>query len=290
MFQYHKQLRSFHAVASKGGFTAAAHYLNIGQPTVTEQVRDLEERFSIELFFRRGKTVELSPAGEQLFAVTQGMFGQEEEAMQLLQNLTATKAGRLRVGAVSPPLSIELIDHVRQQFPDTRVELSILSEQEALNHLIDFKIDIGVLARVSDDGRLHVLPFQSHRIIAVVNRKHPLASYKSISLRELARHDLVLREPESKTRQVVESAAREHGVDLKPVYEINSREAIFHAVKHGLGIGVVNELEFLADPDLRAVPLERGRVKIEYYLCCLSARRERPVISSLMQYAHRQRH
>jgi DNA-binding transcriptional LysR family regulator len=63
MFKYNKQLRSFHAVAREGGFTAAAEYLNIGQPTVTEQVGDLEERFGVELFFRRGRAVELTPWG-----------------------------------------------------------------------------------------------------------------------------------------------------------------------------------------------------------------------------------
>ena len=57
------QIRSFHAVAFAGGFTAASKILHVGQPTITSQVRALEEYYGIELFFRRGRRVELTPLG-----------------------------------------------------------------------------------------------------------------------------------------------------------------------------------------------------------------------------------
>ncbi len=60
------QLRSFHAVARAGGFTGAARLLHISQPTVTTQVRFLEEAYGAELFYRRGRKVALTPLGEQL--------------------------------------------------------------------------------------------------------------------------------------------------------------------------------------------------------------------------------
>ena len=60
---YHKWLRSFHAVAREGGFTAASKVLNIGQPTITEQVKSLERQFRVELFHRRGRTVTLTDTG-----------------------------------------------------------------------------------------------------------------------------------------------------------------------------------------------------------------------------------
>jgi DNA-binding transcriptional LysR family regulator len=64
------QLRSFHAVAQEGGFTAASKVLNIGQPTITSQVGMLEDYFSVELFYRRGRFVELTEAGFFLFSDT----------------------------------------------------------------------------------------------------------------------------------------------------------------------------------------------------------------------------
>jgi aminoethylphosphonate catabolism LysR family transcriptional regulator len=280
MFKYHKQLRSFHAVAQKRGFTAAADYLNIGQPTVTEQVADLEERFGVELFFRRGRTVELTEVGEELYAVTKGMFNHEEEAMQLLDNLHMHR-GLLRVGAVSPPIAIELLGKVNAAYPGMKLDLSISTEAETLSRLHDFKIDIGVLALVGQDENLHMVPCQRHPIVAVMHRDHPLAHKSSISLRELSKQPLIMREASSKTRQIVEQAAMNAGINLQARLEINSREAIFHAVRSGIGISFVTEVEFMDLPELRAVPIEKGKLIIDYYLCCLNSRRERPPIAAV---------
>lgn len=280
MFKYHKQLRSFHAVAQKRGFTAAADYLSIGQPTVTEQVADLEERFGVELFFRRGRTVELTDVGEELYAVTKGMFNHEEEAMQLLESLHMHR-GLLRVGAVSPPIAIELLSKVGVAYPGMKLDLSITTEAETLSRLYDFKIDIGVLALVWQDENLHMVPYQRHPIVAVMRRDHPLASKTSISLRELSKQPLIMRESSSKTRQIVEQAAENAGITLQAKLEINSREAIFHAVRSGIGISFVTEIEFMNLPELCAVPIEKGKLVIDYFLCCLNSRRERPPIAAI---------
>jgi DNA-binding transcriptional LysR family regulator len=73
------QLRSFHAVARAGGFTGGAKLLHISQPTVTTQVRFLEETYGIELFYRRGHKVSLTPLGEQLYAMAQKIFASKRD-------------------------------------------------------------------------------------------------------------------------------------------------------------------------------------------------------------------
>lgn len=67
-------LRSFHAVAENRGFTAAAHALNISQPTVTTQVRELEDRYGVELFIRTGRRVELTETGTALLDISRGSW------------------------------------------------------------------------------------------------------------------------------------------------------------------------------------------------------------------------
>ncbi|MCH7779110.1 MAG: LysR family transcriptional regulator, partial [Gemmatimonadetes bacterium] len=80
----HTQLRSFHAVATEGGFTAASRVLNVGQPTITSQVKALERHFDVELFHRRGRRVELTEAGGNLFRIAQRIISLEAEAEDLL--------------------------------------------------------------------------------------------------------------------------------------------------------------------------------------------------------------
>ena len=102
-------LRSFFAVARHGGFTAGARALHVSQPTVTAQVRALEETYAIELFTRRGRSVALTAAGEALYGIAERIFEQEEEALALLQNTGELRAGRLRVGAVGPNHVMEML-------------------------------------------------------------------------------------------------------------------------------------------------------------------------------------
>ena len=66
----HAHLRSFHAVATHGSFTRAAEMLNITQPTLSGQVKDLEERYGTKLFLRLGRRIELTDIGKSAFNIT----------------------------------------------------------------------------------------------------------------------------------------------------------------------------------------------------------------------------
>jgi len=135
MYQYHKWLRSFHAVARTGSFTQAALFLSLGQPTVSEQVTALERKFAVELFHRRGRNTVLTDAGQQLYAITQGIFGQEDEALQLLQSFHQKKKGLVRIGAVSPPIAMSLTYELMRRHPEIEVGTSFTTEAETLERL-----------------------------------------------------------------------------------------------------------------------------------------------------------
>ena len=95
-------IRSFHAVARYGGFTAAAQHLHISQPTLSSQVRALEERYEVELFDRVGREVRLTVAGNELFQVTSRLHRIEEEIEDLLNSFKGLQSGTLRIAAVGP--------------------------------------------------------------------------------------------------------------------------------------------------------------------------------------------
>lgn len=283
--QYYKSIRCFHAVAKTGGFTSAAQYLHIGQPTVTDQVKALETRFSVELLLRTGRSVRLTSAGERLYAITQGLFGQEEEAIQFLQSAHKLKVGLVRVGAVSPPMALELARNFRQAHASLELTVSIGSEASTLRGLQDFDIDVGIVAEPAEVEGLHVVPYRNERIVAVVPEDHPWTRRASIATADIGGEMVILREPGSKTRHRVERACQERNVRLNCVMEINSREAILHAVANGMGIGFVTQVEFIPLPGLAAVMIEDDALSIGYSLCCLSVRQDRPLIRALFGVA-----
>ena len=87
------QLRAFHYVAISGGFSRAAEELLLTQPAISDQVRKLEEEYDILLFNRQRKQVTLTPSGEKLLAITRRMFDTESQALELLSESRALRAG-----------------------------------------------------------------------------------------------------------------------------------------------------------------------------------------------------
>ncbi|MDX9678126.1 LysR substrate-binding domain-containing protein [Pseudomonas zeae] len=281
MYQYHKWLRSFHAVAKTGSFTLAAEYLSVGQPTVSEQVNALENTFSVELFHRRGRYIEMSAAGHKLYAITQGLFGQEDEAVQLLQSFKQRKTGMLRLGAVSPPIAMNLTYELMQRHPDIELETSFSSEKDTLARLFNFDIDVAILALSEFDERFHTRLYHRYPIIAVVRDDHPWARQAQVHISEISREKWVMRESSARTRQLVEESCKRLDIDLNRVMQLNSREAIVHAIVKGIGIGFVSAVEYAETPGTTPITFVDHPFFIEYHLCCLGIRRNRPVIAEL---------
>src|SRR5690606_9259551 len=111
------QMRSFHAVAKTGSFTAAAEMLNVSQPTVTTQVSTLEQTYQVELFYRHGRGVHLTETGRMLYAVTQLATANIEEAIELLREARGLRAGRLRVAAIGPGQAVKILSAFHRNYP-----------------------------------------------------------------------------------------------------------------------------------------------------------------------------
>ena len=217
------QIRSFHAVAEEGGFTAAARALNVSQPTITVQVKTLEAYYNVELFHRLGRKVVLTDAGQALLNITRRIMSLEAEAADLLNAVGGFHSGHLKVMAVGPYHVTEMLAGFNGRYPGIKVSVGIGNSQEALDALFAFRADIAVLAQVEPDQRLFARPFSRHPVVVFVNKKHRLAKRKSIKIKELAGERIVLREIGSTTRLAFEQALEEAAVAVETVMEIGSR-------------------------------------------------------------------
>src|SRR5664279_287617 len=198
------QLRSFHAVARHGGFTAAARALHISQPTVTTQVGALEANYGVELFLRRGRSVVLTDAGRTLFAMAQRVFTQEEEALNFLLESRELRTGKLLIGAVGPFHVMEMVSTFRQRYPKVDVSIRIGNSEETLRGLLAYETDVAILAQYAREPLLHSVPYRSHPVVIFVRKDHRLSGRKRVNVKELADEDLIMREPGSTTRKALE--------------------------------------------------------------------------------------
>lgn len=276
------QLRSFHAVARAGGFTGGAKLLHISQPTVTTQVRFLEHTYGIELFYRRGHKVTLTPLGEQLYAMTQKIFALESETVHMLNDSGQLKSGHLRVGAVGPFHVTEMLAEFNQRYPGMQVSVRVGNSEAVLETLVSYQTDVAVLAHFTDDPRFHFVPYRRHPVMIFVHRSHRFAGRKSIRIKDLDGEGLILREVGSTTRKALEEALERAGVAPRVLMEIGSREAIREAVIKGVGIGAVSEIEYIPDPALCILRVRDADMYTHAHVVCLEERRGARLVKAFL--------
>lgn len=235
----HSQLRAFHAVAIEGSFTRAANVLRVSQPTLSAHVRSLEEGYGVELFERRGRSVQLTEFGQSLKEITTRYFSTESEIETLLSRAKDLLRGRLRIAADSSFYMISLLSTFARRYPAVRQNFTFGNSEKVLSTLLIGECDVAFLPELEMDARLHALPFFRDRLVTLVSTAHPWSQQRRIQLADLAEETVLLRERGSQTLAVLERALDAAGVQLKETIELGSREA----VANGLGVGVINEGE-----------------------------------------------
>ena len=279
----HSHLRAFHAVATHGGFTKAAAALNVTQPTLSGQVKALEEVYGVKLFERRGRGIEITGLGRALLDVTRRLFSSEAEALQLLSTARGLLGGTLRVGADSPYHVIPLLAAFGQRYPAIERAISFGNSEQVLSDLFERRSDVAFVPEIARDARLHAIPVKRDRILVFVERGHGWSRRRSLRLADLAGQTMILREPGSTTRAVFERALAAAGISLGEVLEIGSREGVREAVAAGLGVGVVSEGELGHDDRLHPLPVRDASLRVVEYAACLGQRRDRPVVRAFLE-------
>jgi aminoethylphosphonate catabolism LysR family transcriptional regulator len=279
------QVRSFHAVAKSGSFTEAAKELNVSQPTISEQVRELEATFGIEVFNRTQRKVNLTTTGRSLFEITQRLFGVVGETESFLRAVGDFGAGHLRVSSVLPFVIIDMITSFREHYPKVKISVSSGNSAAILKSLLAYESDVGVLSDHDPDHRLFTRIHDSHFIVAIVSQDHPWAERKNIRLADLDKQPMVLREVGSNTRRAFEAAVVEAGVAPEVTMEIESGEAVREAVANGHGVGIYGELSLPSDPRLKVLPFVDVEMKVNRYLACLKERRNEHLVEAFFNVA-----
>ena len=277
------QLRAFHAVAAEGGFVKAARRLNVTQPTLSEQVKQLEASYGVQLFERRGRRSEPTELGRALLDVTRRFFAVEQEAVQLLSAARGLKRGRLRVAADAPYLVMPLLAAFGRRHPGIELQLTFGNGAAVLSALKERTADLGVLPDVERERGLHLLELERGSLVLLVARTHPWARRRSVALAELAGERLVQREAGSTTRAILDRALAAAGVVPAAAWTVGSREGLREAVAEGLGIGAVFESEVGHDERVHAVSVRERSLATTEYLACLAERKSDRVIGAFLE-------
>lgn len=234
-----KDLRYLVALADEGHFGRAAQRSCVSQPTLSAQLKKLEDYLGVQLIERRPKRITLTEAGAQIVARARLILEASEEVLTLARSHRDPLAGKLRIAflpTIGPYLLPRIASRIRKALP--RIELRLYEYQTLpmLEKLRAGEIDVGVLALpVELDGLDSSLLYAEPFVIAMPER-HPLAKKTSIRLGDLENESLLLLEDGHCLREQALEVCSRVGLHEPQDFRATSLETLRQMVATGAGI------------------------------------------------------
>lgn len=233
-------MKIFEAVFRHSNITKAAEELHLAQPSVSVAVRELEEYYGICLFERLGRRIVPTELGKEFYGYTLHIVSLFDEMEQKIRNWDAL--GVIRIGAsitigthILPPL----LKQYQALYPELRTEVTIGKSAVIEQHILENKIDIGLIENQSEHPDINVLPFMEDYMQAIVAPDHPLAKYSQVTLEQLAQYPFLMREKGSAGREILDACFALEQITVHPLWESASTQAIVRGVAEGLGVAVL---------------------------------------------------
>ncbi|MBI5182141.1 MAG: LysR family transcriptional regulator [Nitrospirae bacterium] len=256
-------LRVFVSVFKNRGFSKASEELHLTQPTISDHIRALEDELDCRLFDRLGRTIIPTSAADILYSHAIEVI---EMAAALKGAVSAVKneiSGKLIIGASNIPgtyLLPFLISGFQKRHPSVSFETAIFDSKIIIDKILRHEILLGIVGAAFSKEQISYTPFMEDELI-VVSSPSFIKAVK-ITINDLVKYPMILREEGSGTRRETEKILEGKGVsleDIKTACAFGSTDAVKQAVKAGLGIAILSRLSVI--DELRHGILKEIKIK-----------------------------
>jgi DNA-binding transcriptional LysR family regulator len=257
-------LETFSKAAELNSFTATARALGLTQAAISQRVQALEKTLGVSLFRRQGGRIFLTDAGRQLHSYAQKIFDLHRDARQAISGRRPSIAGDLFLGASTIPGEYFLpmiLSVFRKKFPRIEVRATVSDSMDVMSQVEHGRVQLGLVGRKTDSPHLEFRLFAHDRMVLVVPPRHVWSKRRKVSLEQLCRQPLILREAGSGLRHCFEKELARLGKslrDLQIALELGSNEAIKRAVVRGIGVAILST--YVVEKELKASQLHALKV------------------------------
>lgn len=254
-----QKVETFLRAAENLSLSEAAKQLHLSQPTVSHQIKALEQELNVTLFIRSNTGLQLTEAGKLLLPWARRLLHDTNDLREMMTSLHGDVVGELRIACSTTAgkyLLPQMAARFSQQYPGIHVKILACGAEQATLNLLEGEAHLGVVSTAVDANSLESQEFFRDTITLIVPTNHRWAMRTSIEPAELLEESIIMREETAGTRRVVLAELAKHDIsldDLKIFMELGNAEAIVRTVASGYGISFVSNLA-------TACPLERGNV------------------------------
>jgi LysR family hca operon transcriptional activator len=239
-----RHLRYFVAVAEAGGLTVAAQRkLHTSQPSLSRQIRDLEEEVGAQLLTRRARGIELTPAGQAFLNHARAVLSQVEAAGEAARRVAHPSRPCFTMGFLTGhelKWMPEALRILRDELPNIDVVISSQYSPLLADGLSKGKIDVAFLRREKGAPELAYCVLVKEPLMVVLPRDHRLAALKSIGPRELVSETFVTVDDTAPVlRMVIDNYLKRSGINIKPTHEVDNLAMAMSLIASTGGVGLL---------------------------------------------------
>ena len=230
-----RHIRYFLAVAEHRNFTRAAEALHVSQPTLSQQIMQLEDMLRVQLLDRTGRTVQLTDAGTAYLYYAQRALQDLDAGKRAIHDVEDLSRGSLRL-AVTPTFTAYLVGPLLEKYnrlcPNITLNLREMPQDRMEALLNDDALDVGIGFETARTPEIESHALFVEALAMVVGKSHRFArGHTEVSLREFESEALVLLSGEFVTRELIDGYCRKYGVVPRVAMEANSISAVIELVR-----------------------------------------------------------
>ncbi|WP_438347095.1 LysR family transcriptional regulator [Paenibacillus sp. FA6] len=252
-------LEYFLAVCEELHFTKAAERLGISQPTLSQQIRVLEDRLGTPLFRRIGKKNYITEAGHILRNHAIRVFYELEQAQIKITEIKGLQRGKLRIGCSGNHLLTTTIVSFHEKYPNISLSVIELATEETRHGLLNNELDMGVVFLPLEDANLISHPLYTEELSLAVSSVHPLAKENSIPFNDLQNLSLILFPEKFLVRKMVDTYGKEVGIILTPILELSTMDSMMQMVRLNIGATILPKsylhVNYAQDQQIKIIPI-----------------------------------
>jgi DNA-binding transcriptional LysR family regulator len=240
-----QQLAYFAALADTLHFTRAADQMDVAQPTLSQQIRALENSLGTRLVVRRPGNIELTAAGKELLPFARRILVEADNARRALGELTDMKRGQVRLGA-TPSLCTGLVPQMvadyHRDHPGVAIVITEGGSRDLQQRLAAGELDLALIvdSRAQEENELATVPLFVEELVVISSRDEPPPTRRArIGIPQLRTKQLVMFREGYDLRETTIAACREHGFEPTFAVEGGEMDAVLSLVAAGVGIAIV---------------------------------------------------
>lgn len=287
-----RQLRGFIAIADFGSFTRAASAVHLSQPSLTVQIRQLEQSLGVRLVDRNTRSATLTALGRELLPTFRRMLAELDAIISDTRDIAAKKRGIVRLASLPSFAAATLPSAVasfRADYPAIQFVIRDAVGKRIASLVKDETVEFGITAGRIADPELEVTALMMDRMHALFPHDHPLARRKRITPEILAGYPFILMDEESTVRQAVDAGFQDAGLSAIAAFEATYMATAVGMAQAGLGVAILPSSAIEARPSamLKSTPIEGARFTRQIWIVRRVGRSLAPSAAAFVEHLMR---